>query len=623
MLAIASLVFAFAQPYIPLAETARDFQAGNAVSIYVDNSFSMQAPSDAGSLLDEAKNRAAEIALAFNQSDEYNLITNDLDAAGNPFMTRQDFLDALEDVDFSPKVITVSGITRKQNEVFRNASMKNRNSFLISDFQESILDITDIRPDTTVDYFVLPLYAQKRNNVFIDTCWFSAPAIQIEQPATLTVLVKNGSETDLEKIPVKLIIDETQRALGSFDVNAFSETVVHLTFTLYSPGIKKGIVEISDYPVVYDNDLFFTFNVSPAISVFRILSDQSTPYLEMLFDNDSMFTYKSVSNQRIDYSDLQGYDLVVLDQVEKISSGLRRELERLLQNNINVAIIPPVNADIDSYNEFLDMAGNIKISGKDTFDLSVEWMNLEDPLFRDVFEELPQFSGNTKIDLPQVRSHYTLDVPARSSAEELMVLNNDDPFLIRLPYLRGDVYFLASPLDPEWTNFYEHAMFVPVFYKLSMLSNQINSTYYVIGRDDIIYPSFVMPGGDSPVHVINSSERLDYIPEFGSLQRQAYLKFHGVISVAGHYDVKSGHDDLGTLAFNYDRRESLLAFPDEEKLKKEFSRQGNNFFLIFDPSKPLGQTIRELGEGRKLWKLFIIFALVFLASEVVMLRLWK
>ena len=55
ILAISFLVFAFAQPYIPLSENKIEQGISNAISIYIDNSFSMESSSENGLLIDEAK----------------------------------------------------------------------------------------------------------------------------------------------------------------------------------------------------------------------------------------------------------------------------------------------------------------------------------------------------------------------------------------------------------------------------------------------------------------------------------------------------------------------------------------------------------------------------------------
>jgi Na+/H+ antiporter NhaD/arsenite permease-like protein len=60
ILTIIFLVFAFAQPYLPAATDAKK-QPNQLIGIYIDNSFSMNALSENGQLLEIARNKRIEI----------------------------------------------------------------------------------------------------------------------------------------------------------------------------------------------------------------------------------------------------------------------------------------------------------------------------------------------------------------------------------------------------------------------------------------------------------------------------------------------------------------------------------------------------------------------------------
>jgi hypothetical protein len=61
LLAMLFIILAFAQPFIPSGE-AGPANSGEPVSIYIDNSFSMDAVSSEGPLLEVARKKAREIA---------------------------------------------------------------------------------------------------------------------------------------------------------------------------------------------------------------------------------------------------------------------------------------------------------------------------------------------------------------------------------------------------------------------------------------------------------------------------------------------------------------------------------------------------------------------------------
>ena len=78
LLLVTFLVFAFAQPYIPVEN---EKQHGDAtVAVYIDNSHSMDTKGENGYLLDLAKEQAILIAEGYKATDRFQIITNDLEA---------------------------------------------------------------------------------------------------------------------------------------------------------------------------------------------------------------------------------------------------------------------------------------------------------------------------------------------------------------------------------------------------------------------------------------------------------------------------------------------------------------------------------------------------------------
>ncbi|MBU1720094.1 MAG: BatA domain-containing protein, partial [Bacteroidetes bacterium] len=73
LLAFACLVMAFARPYLPVDDSKVSFNR-KSVAVYLDNSFSMEATGERGSLFDEARNRATEILDAYKQTDRLCLL---------------------------------------------------------------------------------------------------------------------------------------------------------------------------------------------------------------------------------------------------------------------------------------------------------------------------------------------------------------------------------------------------------------------------------------------------------------------------------------------------------------------------------------------------------------------
>src|ERR1035437_5525562 len=266
ILAISFLVFAFAQPFIP-ANKKNTTTGVQAVSVFVDNSFSMENVSKNGMLLDEAKKMAREIALAHSQTDLFQLLTNDFEGKHQRLVSREEFLTMLDEVKISPAVKTISEITARQTDVLSKSETKNKKSFVISDFQKSISDFQKVKEDTSVKTILLPVPANQQSNLYIDSCWFDSPVHQLNQAEKLNVRIKNISENNLENISVKLFLNNQQKTPSSFSIESNGSKDIPLSFVVKESGIQQGRIEITDYPVTYDDKFFFSFNVAKNIAV--------------------------------------------------------------------------------------------------------------------------------------------------------------------------------------------------------------------------------------------------------------------------------------------------------------------------------------------------------------------
>ena len=90
ILAVLFLVFAFAQPYFP-AEDKKIVSGENAVSVYVDNSFSMESVTREGTLLDESKKKHARLRWRTNHLKIFNCLPMILKQGISGLLTARSF----------------------------------------------------------------------------------------------------------------------------------------------------------------------------------------------------------------------------------------------------------------------------------------------------------------------------------------------------------------------------------------------------------------------------------------------------------------------------------------------------------------------------------------------------
>jgi hypothetical protein len=270
IMAIISLVFVFAQPYIPNKQNINQ-QPNPLVSVYIDNSFSMNAVSSEGQLLEVARNKAAEVAGAYPPGTRFQLITNDLLPQHRHVFNKEQFIQQVSEVKTSSNAIPLSLI---RQHMVSNASAIDKTSsltgYFISDFQIKTSDIQHISSDTNqVNYFI-PLRSEVSNNLYIDSCWMEVPAHKIGQEERLNVKIVNHSPEAYQNLPLKFYLDDSLKALGNFNVEPGKDVTIQLKYVNLSGGIHRGKAEITDFPFVFDNTFYLNYTVQPYLTALAL-----------------------------------------------------------------------------------------------------------------------------------------------------------------------------------------------------------------------------------------------------------------------------------------------------------------------------------------------------------------
>ncbi|MFH1937541.1 MAG: BatA domain-containing protein, partial [Bacteroidota bacterium] len=515
LLTITSLVIAFAQPYIPSPLQPEKPQQQQGVSIFVDNSFSMDAVGSEGKLMETAKAKAREIVEAYKPSDRFQLLTNDFEGAHQHLVSRDEFLKLLEEVRISPASRKISQVVSRQQDLLATSPHLSRNIFLISDFQEVTSDFDHLTPDTSASFFILPLAANRTGNLYIDTAYFESAVQQPDQLSHLRVRIRNTGSDRLEKIPVKLVINNRQKALASAGIDPGSETELILPFTNNRSGIQSGYLELPDYPIVYDDRCYLSYPLVTTVSILCINQEGENPYLNALFGSDSAFHFVNAGVNRLNYSSFGGYSLIILNQVNRISSGLAQELTRFTLNGGSLLVILPVEIDQADYRGFFHALGIPEPEDADTALLRVSQIRVESQVYKDVFE--PNASGRIELpanaDLPVVSLHYPLHLTTASRIEPLLLLQNGDVLLARAPHGKGEVYLLTSPLELRNSSLPGHLLFVPTFYKIALLSQPRSDLYYFTATNKPVEVPADTLQHDLVFRIVKQDSELVIIPE--------------------------------------------------------------------------------------------------------------
>ena len=259
------------------------------------------------------------------------------------------------------------------------------------------------------------------------------------------------------------------------------------------------------------------------------------------------------------------------------------------------------------------IAGGLRFGAKDTAANQVDGLNLESDLFKNVFVE---WKG--RIDLPKVSSHYPISIPGRSDFEVQMRLQDGNPILLTTKVGQGKMHVFGSGFSSESSQLARHALIVPTLYNIGLYSQQGFPPYAVLGRDDVIRIGNIPASVEVlSMNLVDGEQKI--LPEIQRTSQGVELRTYGQLSESGHFVIMADTDTVGARSFNYDRKESDVSLYTTEELEAA-AEANSNLHLVDAAVANLGSAIKEINEGKRLWKLFLVLALLFLLFETLLIR---
>lgn len=610
ILAIICLVFAFSRPFIPTG-SKHDQSKGNIVSIYIDNSYSMEAVNKEGNLLDEAKRKAKEIVKTFQLNDRFQLLTNDFEGKHQRLLNADELIQVIDEVKISAASRQLQQVINRQQGVFTGSS--NRFIYIISDFQKGFAGDTPVMADENTVISLVKLKSNHLPNVAVDSVWLLSPVHQANATEKIIVRLKNYGEEEAKNIPVRLTINKQQKAISSLTIAAGKTTVDTLSFSGLTLGWQKGSISIKDFPLTFDDELNFSFKVSSDQKVLSINGTNSENYIKALFTADSYFRLTEMPESNINYSALSGYSLIILNGLSNPSTGLSSALKLYVENGGSLVIFPNMNTDKAIYSQFLTSLNLPAVAELNAKPNKVSSIELKNSLFKDVFESLPQ-----KLDLPEVKRYFSFKENNTSNKENLLQLPANELFFARYPQKGGQIYLSATGLTEEDSNLPKHPVFVPLLYKIAFASVREQPLYYLVMKDNVLESNKISLNNNQSLKLV--ADNFEVIPEVRQSNGKTLLYTADQIKKAGFYDVQQADSTISVIAFNDNRIESDMHYDEQSDLNKIFNKQQAT---VLDPTTDqMASVVAAKNNGTELWKLCLILSVIFLAIEIALVRFY-
>tara|TARA_B110000263_G_scaffold69391_1_gene60382 strand:+ start:1846 stop:3900 length:2055 start_codon:yes stop_codon:yes gene_type:complete len=604
---IASLIFMFSGPLIINKSIWIPSEKESTAVIIIDNSASMSVKNEQDSFLDQAKENIPKILSTFE-----GLVNLKVIQTTPPIEIYSGIVENGANLDYTNwKIPQSNGKDNLWNLVDSllnsiDSTLPNKECFILSDFQSVP---SQSLKDKFLDWRLYFLSSDLLNdNIAIKEI---SSINQIKMPNDLLKLdakIENMGRNEIKNLPVELYLNNER--VGQIVSNFKSNTNKEFSFQVYpgKSGVVSGKVEIPPDNFLLDNKQTFELNIPEQISCKVIASSEN-----------GLLIIKTVLQSISGEDEFLDLELKLLSEIERIYLD---ETDVLIVED--PLIIKPMA--IESIKRFLNEGGSIIwFSGKNYKNINEQvTSNLSLPIFLEEIELdkksyltvkvvdrknplLQDFNiRNLEESLPKIFIYNSVN--KKNDHNSILDLNNDDPFLIKIPYSGSQIYFFTSPLDMKWNDFTIKGLLVPLIHRLLILSatNELNTQRIEINNPKIISLSNELINKEWSVKLPSGRKILvipDYINEVIIFEETTEL---------GSYEVFA--DGIFYTAFS-----TKLSINESPKYRTSFekiySAIGADNLVWVSNDMSIKETIRSQRFGKLLWRTFLLIAIILFLLE--------
>ncbi|WP_299464321.1 BatA domain-containing protein [uncultured Microscilla sp.] len=616
---VAALVLAFAQPFIP-SKNQKDIQnLSGLVGMYLDNSYSMQSELGNDKYFDLASVYIADLVKVFPKDARFQLITNNFENKEQFPIPANEIADRLTETKFSNAYRSLPSLYKRQSNLLDRYSNNKKNQvFWFSDFQKSTAgDLNKVKLDTTNQYYIVPIKSEKTANIMIDSVWLENPFIKELESNRVNVRLKSFSQDNYPNLVLKLFLDGKQVSTTSAELPANATAMTSFNFTVNGKGWKAGKITFEDFPVMFDNEYFFTLNASTSINILHLHEKNPTRYIQNLYSNEKVFKLNSQNVNTLDYNRIKASDLIILNELNNIEGALVTALREFVQKGGSLVVFPAAKPG-NSYGGFL---GGLRVSGFKTQTLNKDSLkrtsnntlavpNTSNPFFKGMFNNIPR-----NMNMPFASAVISWN----NLGNNVFTYKNRHPFMSQFGVGRGKVYLCAAPLNGDYSSLAKHAIFVPIMYKIASASKTTGERLAYTFQEKTLRLKVNNPAKNQVYKLVK--DKLEIVPAQRIIGDELLLEMPAQTLEAGYYKLMLNGKQQGLIAFNYGKAESDLNYYSMEELKNTFAKAKN--VQVYDFSKQGKDFITEFKAKNiqvNLWKYFIVAALAFLLIETLLIR---
>lgn len=595
------LIAAFCQPVIPARE---QLGSNRNIVLYLDNSQSMSAQVDEKTRgVDAAVNFARNIVEIFPPDTRYKLLTNDFAPFSNTFKTKPEVLDLLTQIRLSPVSRTFQEV---RDRIRQDRWVKSTDVFWIADLQRSTAGI--LAADSTTKLHLVPITFTEHGNVFIDSAYLESPFAAGGGRNVLHVIVRNDGTRDIDQLNLRLMLNNIQEGTATTSISRAGRSEVTFDIATSLTGLNEARITFNDFPVTFDNEFFLALNFTNRINVIEIKpADVITP-VQRVFGNDRIFSFQTFTGGNFNYSLLDQADLVVVNGLNSLDPALAGALRRYTSAYGTLMVIPGTLPDVENLKTTLQLPALKTVADKGQTELARP--DFSNPFFENVFEE-------KSVSLAMPHASRILDWGTDRTA--ILHFRNEQPFISRFNQ-GGQLYLMSCALLASQTDFANHALFVPVMYRIAASGRKKEFKPYYTLRESNISIRVDSLRGEDPLRWVGTEE---VVPAQRKINEDVIFDIPKFSVSKGFYKVVMRRDTVNLIAFNLDKAESMMDQYSGEEFKEVLGGSDNITIFKVGKQDAFSNEIKERYLGKPLWKYALMIAIFFIVAEVLLIRFMK
>ena len=580
LLLLTTIIIAFAQPFFKAKDSKN---SSNEMYIVLDNSFSMQAKGQKGELL---KRVVQELLEHTPENQTFSLITNSETFWNTDIKSLRTELQNLKYSALPFQLESAMAKIKSRKSVF------NKDVVVITDavgLESKQLKSIDSDFNT---YFIIP-EAEQKNNTSIDSVFIHQT---LDDFYEIGLKLSAFGEKD-KLIPVALY---NQNKLIAKTLTKLEEKEKTIYFTIPKKDFH-GYASIIDNGLEYDNNLYFSISKPKKNNVISIGQSEKSNFLSRIYTKDE-FNFNNFAIETLDYNTLEKQNTIVLNELDEIPQALQTTLKSFVEKGGNLVLIPSAKTSTANLNPFLRIFGNIQFKSLENKEKLITKINFNHPLFTGVFE-----NKINNFQYPKTKTSFGIS----GSNPAALYYEDQTAFLTSINKPLSSVNIFTAPINLENSNFQQSPLIVPTFYKMGVNNQNNGVNALTIGNNNPFLVDATL-SKDEILKVKNETET--FIPVQQILNDKVKLTFNDFPFQAGNFGIYNQNQRIQYISFNYNRTESDLDQANEEVLSD---------YKTIDSIDTVFNSLQTDRTDSQIWKWFVIFALLFLVTEMAIIRFVK